>query len=165
MSREPREMKIFSVSVDDQPAPYPFQLRFTRAAPDGPQEYPSDGHDNSRKDDSEVYDFHAIGDPGSGGIFAGTALVKWDQQGRQQIDPNQLMGFFDRILPDDEAALLKELIARKDISIPLQVLVNIYEWLLEEYSGRPTRQSLRSSGGGHSTGQRSTGPSLTRVAT
>lgn len=159
MSREGREIKVFKASIPDagsEPDPYPFALQFLvvdeRGVPTG---------------EMEEHTFEASAYPGAGADFAASEIVKWDKAtGMRGVDLNGIKVFLARVLPTGDLERFAALLDRKDVAVPMEALGELYKWLVEEYAGRPTMQSSRSSDGRRRTGKRSTEPpSLTAVST
>lgn len=53
----------------------------------------------------------------------------------------KVLAFFDAVLTDESAALLRERFASKVNTIGLNLLVQVLTWLLEQYGLRPTQPS------------------------
>lgn len=136
-----RARKVFDITVDEEKNPITVDLVFTRTA-----------------GGSETHSFKAMSDPGAGGAFAAATLVRYDDKGKQILDLNGIMAFFDRVLMDDGAKRLRTLCDRQDLTIPLETLTEVYGYILEEQTGRPTERSSTSVDGPQATGDSSTAP-------
>jgi len=149
-SDPPRELKVFLVSQGDlkQPIKIPIQI-----------EYSDDR-------EPELHEFMAVGDAGAGGMLSMMKLVRWDPKGRQIVDLTAMMSFFERVFMGDDFKRLEELVDRKDVVIPMETLGEIFNGLLEEYTGRPLEPSGPSTTSSRAIGARSTArPRSTRART
>lgn len=70
-----------------------------------------------------------------------------------------IIGFLEGCLSDADAEAFRLLIHDKDTIIPLETLNEITEWLVEEYTSRPTTPPLRSQSGRSATPDTSEGGS------
>lgn len=142
----PRTVKVFTASVFDEdnlPEPYPFALQFLVV----------NGH-GVPTGEVEEHEFTAAAHPGAGASFTAAAVLRWDSEtGQRGVDLNAIVAFLTRVMDEEDLTRLRDLLDRKDRSIELEQIADVYKWLTEEYSGRPTKQSGRSS-----TGRRITGP-------
>lgn len=135
-----REMKVFRASV---PAPdvvdemtYPFALEFT---------YP----------DGRVvqHTFGAVIDRNNASAnFAIISMARRDDRGRQVTDLNGVFLFLEKVLPREDYSRLSVLIDDQSIRMNMEMLVDVFSWLCEEITGRPTMRSTPSSSGPFGTG-------------
>ncbi len=135
---EPREVKVFRASVPDPEnlPSIPFELEFT----------------NWAGEVVATHRFDALANPGAGANLAVGSIVRWDSRGKQIIDLNGMMTFFDRVLTPADYSRLSMLIDDKDMLIEMDLLGDVFMWLVEEVTGRPIQRSSSSSGGQRATG-------------
>jgi len=130
----PRDMMTFEVDFTaDVDQPIPFAIHFR----------------NDRTGLDEVHEFTAVGDAGAAGPLAVASLVRYDPNGKTLVDLNALKTFFARVLIEglpaegDEPAVpsdyerLLALLDRRDLKVPMDTLVAIFNALMQRYSGRP----------------------------
>jgi len=63
-----------------------------------------------------------------------------------------ILNFFDSALAPDDRGRFKELTESEDRVVPMETLTEIMDWLVEQYTGRPTEPSSPSEPGDTSTG-------------
>ncbi len=148
-----RELKVFRASVPDpeqvEALKQPFALEFT---------YP-DGR-------TVAHTFTAIIDPDDASSnFAILAMQRIDQRGRQVVDLSSMVPFLEKCLPAEDYARLLMLLEDRGLRPRLEVFVEVFSWLVEEITGRPTMPSTRSSGGRSATGDSSTEPLSSAAST
>ena len=134
-------LKTFTVNVEEPEDPIVIPMEFIKVA---------DGN-------KEQYEFEAVADPGARGILAISGMVQI-VDGKRVADLNGLLMFFHEVLVSEaEFERFHDMIKRKDLVIPMDTLADIYQALVEEYTGRPLGQSSTSVAGRSSTGRNSTG--------
>lgn len=121
------EAKVFEIAFEDADTK-PFALVFK----------------NTTKGTTERHDFEALADTGAGGMLAVSSLIRYDPRGRQLVDLNAMLTFFERVLVEGDFDRLRELIDRRDLIISMDQLSEVFNWLLEGYTGRPTPPSSAS---------------------
>ncbi|MGH9093841.1 MAG: hypothetical protein ACRDXE_01635 [Acidimicrobiales bacterium] len=146
-----RTMKVFDVSVKPQTL-IDFAMRFTRMERD------VDGRWVPIPDaEPEIVEFRAIKDEQAGGTLALSTMVRWDSQNNRQYDMAAMLAFFNAVLIEGDYERLIAMIQRKDLSIHFEQIGEVFTWLTEQITGRPTRQSSGSVNGSQRTGRTSTG--------
>lgn len=134
----PANVKVFEVAFEEEET-RPFALLVT----------------NKTKGREELHQFEAVGDAGAGGMLAVSSLVRYDARGRQLVDLNAMLVFFERVLVEEDFDRLKDLIDRRDITIKMEKLSEVFNWLMEEYTGRPIQPSSDFAGSRRSGGRSS----------
>lgn len=103
--------------------------------------------------------FYAVGDTPGGTILDLASIVSSEDQGDKI---RAISDFLDGVLLPESADLFAERMRDPSNPINFQQLIDVFEWLLEEYVGgedadRPTPAPSRSSAGRGRTGRSSTG--------
>jgi hypothetical protein len=70
-----------------------------------------------------------------------------------------IVAYIEGCLPEADALAFRELVHDKDTIVPFESLMEIAEWLVEVFTGRPTTPSSSSPPGSTSTGAASEGGS------
>jgi hypothetical protein len=122
-----RKVKVFDVSVAPAAETLAFALRFTIEA----------------TGQTEEHTFEAQRDAGAGGTFAISGIVRYTDRGEQIIDLNAMTSFFKRVLIPGDYDRLRDLMDRRDLTVPMDKLGEVFQWLMEEISGRPTEPPPR----------------------
>lgn len=131
---------IFDVSVpaEDAVETFSFTLRFTHP----------DGH-------REDHEFACFAKPGAASTLTLTALVQYDDRGQQTINPAAVPRYFRKAMPPDDWQRLDALIESR-AELTLELLVAVFEKIVEKHVGRPLGLRLASSPGPSTTGRPST---------
>lgn len=119
-----REAKVFEFAFEESETK-PFVLVFR----------------NETQGTTEQHTFEALTDTGAGGMLAVSSLIRYDPRGRQMVDLNAMLTFFERVLVEGDYERMKTLLDRRDLVISMDQLGEIFNWLVEGYGGRPTRPS------------------------
>lgn len=135
-------MTTFAVSTaeDRSLPPIPFTLTGMYAADTG-------------RTDSWTESFQALGVPPLAVANSMAEAFFLDEAtGRRQINPGAVIAFLRDALPGDQARRFMALVHDKDRLVKLDVLVDVMNYLVEKYVGRPTGLPSPSGPGGGSTG-------------
>jgi hypothetical protein len=130
----PAPTRTFRASVSPS-ATETFALEFTFTDEDGRPENPPR---------SETHVFTALSDAGAGGAFAVGGLIRYNERGETKVDIVAMRAFFRRVLLDPSWERLQILLDRKDTTVPMEMLGEVFEWLMENITGRPTKPPRRS---------------------
>lgn len=126
-----RTVKTFRVAEPEEaPEPYPFVLEFQPADPEA---------------EVLVERFEAYGKAPVGATLAMSSMIRYGARGRRDIDMNGMMEFFERAMPPEDYTRLRDLFDDPKWTIDIDLVGDVFSWLTEEYSGRPTKRSRRSS--------------------
>ena len=133
----PEGMKVFTVAFEEKPT-RPFALVFQ----------------NETSGQEEIHQFEAVGDAGAGGMLAVSSLIRYDSKNRQLVDLNAMLVFFERVLVEGDYDRFVEVVRdRPDLVISMEQLSEVFNWLMEEYTGRPTQPSSDSASSRQSGGR------------
>ncbi len=111
--------------------------------------------------------FYAVGDT-PGGVILDLAELANAEEGTSRMAV--ITDFLDGVLLPESADLFAERLRDATNPITFAQLINIFEWLLEEYvggvdAGRPTPEAGSSSNGSRRTGRSSTASARSRAST
>lgn len=129
-----------STSEDQDAPPIPFTLRGVYADPERKEPW--------------IEQFSALGTPPLAIANSMTEAFFLDEAtGRRQVNPGAIITFLRDALPEDDARRFMGLVHDKSRLVKLSVLVNVMDYLVEKYVGRPTGlPSPSTSGGGNTAG-------------
>lgn len=87
-------------------------------------------------------------------------LIELGEQPDDTSNPlARVANFFRSVLIDSDVARFNELLTSKTYQVPFETLTDVMEWLIEEYTARPTMPPSSSEAGRSTTGNGSTAPS------
>lgn len=105
----------------------------------------------------ETHEFTAFGAADDAGIgMTIVDFVRYNDQGRQVADLHAIKGLLRRVLPEAQYALFLSLLDRQDVYLQMETLGDIYQYLLEEFTGRPKAPSKGFANGRPNGGRKST---------
>lgn len=133
----PKAARTFRAAVNPQ-ATLPFDLEFTFVDDDGEPTVNDDGSPHV-----ETHSFVALADAGAGGAFAVGGLVRYNDRGDSKVDIVAMRVFFRRVLIDESWGRMETLLDRKDTTVPMDMLGDVFNWLMETITGRPTKPPRR----------------------
>lgn len=126
-----RSVKTFRVKEEEEPVEnLPFEFEFIPKDPDAKP---------------RVEQFEAYGKPPVGATLAMSSMIRYGARGRRDIDMNGMMEFFERAMPDEDYQRMRDLFDSPEWTIDIDLVGEVFTWLTEEYSDRPTKRSRRSS--------------------
>lgn len=126
-----RTVKTFRVKESETPPePLPFDLEFIPADPEK---------------EPIIESFEAFGKPPAGAQLALASVIRYGPRGRQNVDMNGMMEFFELVMATEDYERLRKLLDDPEWTIDIDLVGDIFTWLTEEYADRPTRRSRRSS--------------------
>lgn len=92
-----------------------------------------------------VEQFEAYGRAPVGATLAMSSMIRYGARGRRDIDMNGMMEFFERAMPSEDYQRMRDLFDDPKWTIDIDLVGEVFTWLTEEYSDRPTKRSRRSS--------------------
>jgi len=125
-----RTVKTFRVAEDEEPAePISFVFEFMPVDPEA---------------EPLVEKFEAYGKAPGGALLSAMAINRVDRRGNSQPSMEELRNFFRISMPPGDAERLLNLFDDPAWTIEFKQITDVFTWLLEEQSARPTKPSLRS---------------------
>jgi hypothetical protein len=138
-----RMVKTFTIKEPEQPAePIPFEFRFIPKDPDG---------------EPKVEQFEAYGKAPVGATLAMSSMIRYGSRGTRNIDMNGMMEFFEKAMPPEDYERMRDMFDDPKWIIDIDDVGEVFTWLTEQYSDRPTRRSRRSSRTGPDNGRNEQG--------
>jgi hypothetical protein len=145
-----REKKNYEVSVNPDADPIPFTITVLNVA-------------SGETVRTEEFQAVAPANAGGGPLLTLGRLTQ-RVNGKETADINAISEFFQRVLLADSAQRFQALLDDRTVGVPLDVLGEIMNDLIEEYTGYPTQPPSSSSTGRSTTGVSSTAPALSTPA-
>lgn len=137
-----RQVKVFKIEETEPKERLPFQVEAKRLG----------------KDEPEIYAFEAYGEPPSAAFLKLQEFIRRDDHGDRTLDWATMLPFFKLVMPAEDFKRLRELIEDPVLLVKMETIMEIYNWVIEEYYGFPTQRSSTSSDGRSTTGTGSTEP-------
>lgn len=134
-----RERKVFQVATADTDEPIPFAIVIT----------------NSAGETKEV-EFEAYGSEPADATMILSKMSRVNSEGESVVDGAGLANFLDRILVGDSKERWRTMINDEDWKVKAEVIKDIFGYVQEQWSGRPTGPSSSSSDGRRTTSGAST---------
>lgn len=136
MAREP---KVFQVSTADTSESIPFKIVIT-----------------NRDGETRTVEFEAYGSEPADATMILSKMSRVNAEGDSVVDGAGLAKFLDRILVGESKTRWQAMIDDEDWKIKAEVIKDIFAYVQEQWSGRPTVRPSNSSDGPSTTSPNST---------
>lgn len=134
-----RQRKVFEVATADSDDPIPFAVTIT-----------------NREGEKRTVEFEAYGSEPADATLVLSKMSRVNADGDSVVDGAGLAKFLDRILMPGSKERWLEMIDDDEWKVKAEVIKDIFGYVQEQWSGRPTTPSSSSADGRRTTGASST---------